>query len=60
MPYEATNPVTTRGVSAAKVVATIDVPSHHQGSCRPATKYDSIDRPARRDTRKPAESASSR
>jgi hypothetical protein len=31
-----------RGVSAAKVVATIEVPASHQGSCRPAAKKDSV------------------
>ena len=35
MPLRATSPVTTRGVSAAKVVATIDVPASHQGMLLP-------------------------
>jgi hypothetical protein len=35
-------PVTAKGVSAAKVVAIIEIPSHHQGKFRSATKYDSI------------------
>ena len=37
-PNLATSPATTSGVSAAKVVATIDVPASHQGSERPETK----------------------
>ncbi|MCY3824736.1 MAG: hypothetical protein OXG62_12800 [Nitrospinae bacterium] len=36
----ATMPATTRGVSEANVVATMEVPIHHQGRLRPATKYD--------------------
>ncbi len=31
IPLLATRPVTTNGVSAAKVVATMDVPASHQG-----------------------------
>jgi hypothetical protein len=38
-PLVATRPVTTRGVSAAKVVATIAVPASHQGAWRPERKY---------------------
>ena len=34
----ATMPATASGVSAAKVVATIDVPASHHGSCRPLRK----------------------
>ncbi len=37
-PYFATNPDTASGVSAAKVVATIEVPASHHGSDRPETK----------------------
>ena len=37
-PYLATSPATASGVSAAKVVATIDVPASHHGSERPETK----------------------
>ena len=48
MPSLATMPVTARGVSAAKVVATIDVPAIHQGSVRPDRKYSAISLPARR------------
>ena len=40
-------PVTERGVSAAKVVATMLVPSTHQGRVRPDRKYSSEDRDAR-------------
>ena len=38
MPCSATSPATTSGVSAANVVAAMDVPSHHHGSVRSATK----------------------
>jgi hypothetical protein len=37
-PYFATRPATASGVSAAKVVATIEVPASHHGSARPETK----------------------
>ena len=37
-PYFATSPATASGVSAANVVATIEVPASHQGSDRPETK----------------------
>jgi hypothetical protein len=37
-PYFATSPATASGVSAAKVVATIEVPASHQGRDRPLTK----------------------
>ena len=37
-PYLATRPATTSGVSAANVVATMEVPASHQGSERPETK----------------------
>jgi hypothetical protein len=40
-------PVTASGVSAAKVVATIEVPASHQGTCRPERKNSSKLRPAR-------------
>jgi hypothetical protein len=39
--------VTRFGVSAENVVATIEVPSNHQGSVRPERKYSSVSRPAR-------------
>src|SRR6185312_13832920 len=42
-PYLATSPATTRGVSAEKVVATMDVPASHHGRARPETKYSSSD-----------------
>src|SRR5262244_634607 len=38
-PCSNTRPVTTRGVSAAKVVATIDAPASHHGTARPEMKY---------------------
>ena len=38
---------TARGVSAANVVATIEVPASHQGRLRPATKNSLMLRPAR-------------
>ena len=41
MPLAATMPVTASGVSAANVVATIDVPASHQGTLRPDRKYSS-------------------
>ena len=37
-PCLAIKPVTASGVSAAKVVATIEVPASHQGSARPEMK----------------------
>src|SRR3989338_973775 len=37
-PWRETSSVTARGVSAAKVVATIEVPASHQGSFRSETK----------------------
>ena len=38
IPCEYTSPVTTSGVSAANVVATIEVPASHQFTLRPETK----------------------
>ena len=38
-PFATTSPVTTSGVSAANVVATIDVPASHHGTLRPERKY---------------------
>src|SRR3990172_4102943 len=46
-PLRATSPVTASGVSAAKVVATMEVPAIHQGSDRPERKYSSRLEPAR-------------
>ncbi len=43
MPRLATRPLTARGVSAAKVVATMDVPSIHQGMPWPEAKYSFTD-----------------
>ena len=48
MPLRATMPVTASGVSAANVVATMDVPDNHHGRSRPARKYCWRLRPARR------------
>ena len=39
IPYCPTNSVTAKGVSAANVVATIDIPAIYQGSERPPKKY---------------------
>ena len=47
-PFFATIPVTASGVSAAKVVATMDVPASHQGTLRPERKNSPVSRPARR------------
>ncbi len=47
-PFEATSPLTTSGVSAAKVVATIETPASHHGTLRPETKYSLMLAPARR------------
>jgi len=41
-PCRTTWPVTQSGVSAAKVVATIDVPASHQVTWRPETKKSSV------------------
>ena len=46
MPLRATRPVTTSGVSAANVVATIDVPASHQGTFRPERKNSLVFEPA--------------
>src|ERR1043166_3735245 len=47
-PWEYTSPVTTRGVSAANVVATIEAPASHPGTCRPEMKYSLRLSPPRR------------
>ena len=47
MPPLATMPVTASGVSAAKVVATIDVPASHHGTLRPERKNSLTLDPAR-------------
>ena len=47
MPPRATMPVTARGVSAAKVVATMEVPASHQGMLRPERKNSLTFLPAR-------------
>ena len=56
-PWRATNSVTAKGVSAAKVVATIEVPASHQGKVRPPTKYSFTDDPARREKARPITAA---
>src|SRR5437667_8450159 len=48
IPCLATTPQTNKGVSAAKVVATIEVPASHQETSRPDTKNSSVLPPARR------------
>jgi len=46
MPLRATSPVTARGVSEAKLVATIDVPASHHGKLLPDTKKSAMLAPA--------------
>ena len=41
IPLAATIPVTASGVSAAKVVATMEVPASHHGTLRPERKNSS-------------------
>ena len=53
IPPCATIPVTAKGVSAANVVATIDVPASHQGAERPETKKSLTLRPAERRNHSP-------
>ena len=48
--------VTRLGVSVAKVVATIDVPSSHQGMPRPAKKKDALSADERLATHRPVAS----
>src|SRR5256886_16125484 len=52
-PCDDTSPVTTSGVSAANVVATIDAPASHHGTCRPEMKYSLKLSPPRRVNAKP-------
>jgi imidazolonepropionase-like amidohydrolase len=59
-PVLATRPAIARGVSAAKVVATIDVPAIHQGRLRPAAKNSTLLVPARRACHAPHASAPAR
>ncbi len=47
IPPLATRPVTASGVSAANVVATIDVPASHHGTFRPDRKNSLTFFPAR-------------
>ncbi len=60
MPCVATMPVTASGVSAANVVATIEVPAIHQGRVRPERKYSVMSVPARRWNQSPTPTANSR
>ena len=48
MPFFATKPVTASGVSAANVVATIEVPASHHEMLRPEMKNSSVFPLARR------------
>src|SRR5689334_6223453 len=52
-PCENTRPVTTSGVSAANVVATMDAPASHHGTWRPEMKYSLKLSPPRRVKAKP-------
>jgi hypothetical protein len=47
IPFLATNSVTARGVSAANVVATIDMPARYQGRFLPDRKNSFVSLPAR-------------
>jgi hypothetical protein len=60
MPSAATMPVTASGVSAAKVVATIEVPAIHHGNFRSPTKKLSTPRPAWRAKNEPTATAKTR
>src|ERR1700730_9868751 len=42
IPFLATSPATSRGVSAANVVATIEVPATHHDTLLPATKHKHV------------------
>src|SRR3954470_9525910 len=53
MPFRATRPATASGVSAAKVVATIDVPASHHGRLRPVRKNSFTLRPPRAEYHSP-------
>ncbi len=59
-PCLATSPVTASGVSAAKVVATMEVPAIHQGSERPERKNELRSRPARLRKNRPIANAMAR
>ncbi len=47
LPFRATIPVTASGVSAAKVVATMEVPANHHGTFLPPRKNSPVFFPAR-------------
>ena len=57
MPCSRASPATNSGVSAEKVVATMEVPATHQGSERPARKKSPVPRLARRENATPMPSA---
>ena len=52
-PCATTRPVTTSGVSAANVVATMEAPASHHGTLRPERKYSLRLSPPRFVKRKP-------
>ena len=56
-PFWRTSSATRFGVSVEKVVATIEVPSSHQGSRRPARKNESLSFAAKRTAQSPMASA---
>jgi len=60
IPSVATRPAIASGVSAAKVVATIEVPASHQGSFRSAAKNASVLAPALRACHAPQPRATAR
>src|SRR6202007_1276361 len=53
MPLLERNPVNASGVSAAKVVATIEVPASHHGTSRPERKNSLVLPRARRESEMP-------
>jgi hypothetical protein len=53
MPRFITSPLTANGVSAAKVVATMDVPKSHHGRLRPERKYSVVERVALLESKNP-------
>ena len=59
-PSVATRPAIASGVSAANVVATIDVPANHQGSALPAAKNETVLAAALRACQAPQPSAMTR
>jgi len=57
-PLVRTRSVTRLGVSVENVVATIDIPSSHQGRFLPERKYSEVSFPERFATHNPTESVS--